>query len=58
MLEQLNKPNFTVHLFPTGNHGLLDAQTGYDDEFPALRGAVPGFYALLGQWLAETVGSE
>lgn len=57
VLEQLNKPNFTVHLFPTGNHGLLDAQTGYDEEYPYLSHSVPGFYQVVAEWLGEIVNS-
>ncbi|MBK9055098.1 MAG: alpha/beta hydrolase [Chloroflexi bacterium] len=55
VLEQLDKPNFTIELFPTGNHGLFDAQTGWDDEFPYLPGAVPGLFTTIETWLAEVV---
>ena len=58
ILEQLNKPNFTVHLFPNGNHGLLEAQTGYDEEYPYLSHSVPGFYQVMAEWLAGIVSSE
>ena len=55
ILEQLEKPNFTIELFPTGNHGLFDAQTGWDDEFPYLPGAVPGLFNTIEMWLDEVV---
>lgn len=58
LLEQIRDAgdkDFTIQLFPTGNHGIVDAMTGYEDEFPLLRGFAPGYFDVMRDWLLAHV---
>jgi hypothetical protein len=45
----------TVRVFDRGNHGLLEARTGYDREVNTLSHYVPGFQDGLVRWIAAHV---
>jgi dienelactone hydrolase len=45
----------TVRVFETGNHGLLEARTGYDREVHELAHYVPGFQDGLVRWIEAHV---
>ena len=46
----------TVRVYPRGNHGLLVARTGFDDEARYLSYYVPGFQQSLVSWIRNRVG--
>ena len=46
----------TVRVFDHGNHGLLEARTGYDREVQTLSRYVPGFQDGLVRWIVGHVG--
>ncbi len=45
--------NFTYRVFPKGNHGLLESETGYNSEIPKLKRFVPGLFQTMTIWLKE-----
>jgi hypothetical protein len=51
--------DYTIKIFPTGNHMLLEARTGAEDEYPALKRFVPEVAPLVLDWLrARGIGSS
>ena len=46
----------TVRVFPSGNHGLLKARTGFDDEARYLDHYLPGFQDSVASWIMRHVG--
>jgi uncharacterized protein len=52
-LEAGGAKDFTIRIFPTGNHMLLEARTGEDNEFPLLERFVPEFGPFLLKWLVQ-----
>lgn len=50
-LQRGGVKDYTVRIFPNGNHMLLEARTGAEDEFPRLQGFVPEYAPLLLDWL-------
>jgi hypothetical protein len=46
----------TVRVFDRGNHGLLEARTGYESEIHELDRYVAGFQDDLIEWIEEQVG--
>ena len=55
-LAEAGNQDATVRVFERGNHGLLEARTGYDHETLALAYYVPGFQDNLVRWIKEHVG--
>jgi dienelactone hydrolase len=49
-------PDATVRVFERGNHGLLEAHTGYEREILALDRYVAGFQDGLIEWIEEHAG--
>jgi hypothetical protein len=49
-------PDATVRVFDRGNHGLLEAETGYEREAWALNRYVEGFQDGLMRWITARVG--
>ncbi len=45
--------NFTYRVFPKGNHGLLESETGYNSEIPRLKRFVPGLFETMTIWLRK-----
>jgi pimeloyl-ACP methyl ester carboxylesterase len=45
--------DFTVVLFPDGNHGLMQCRWGGAAERGGLRGMVPGLYSTIHDWLEK-----
>ena len=43
----------TVRVFPDGNHMLLEARTGADEEYPTLQRFVPEYEPVLLHWLQQ-----
>jgi pimeloyl-ACP methyl ester carboxylesterase len=52
-LKKARNGNFTYRVFPRGNHGLLEAKTGYNSEVPTLRRFVPGLFDTMTLWLSK-----
>jgi dienelactone hydrolase len=48
----------TVRVFDGGNHGLLEAHTGYESELHALNRYVAGFQDGLIAWIVEHAGAR
>jgi len=46
----------TVRVYPSGNHGLLAARTGFDDEARYLSYYLPGFQDSVVGWIRRRVG--
>ncbi len=53
--KKAGNKDFTVRILPEGNHGLLEAETGYDSEFPRLNRYVPGYMDGIADWLLKRV---
>ncbi|MCA1601897.1 MAG: alpha/beta fold hydrolase, partial [Acidobacteria bacterium] len=47
--------NFTYKVFPRGNHGLLESETGSNSEIPRLRRFVPKLFDTMTIWLRNRV---
>lgn len=50
-LNQSGDLQYTIHVFPAGNHALLESTTGSMKEFPFLKRFVPGFLDLMVNWV-------
>ena len=50
-LKTAGNSNFTYRVFPKGNHGLLESETGYNGEIPKLKRFVPGLFETMTIWL-------
>jgi pimeloyl-ACP methyl ester carboxylesterase len=50
-LKTAGNSNFTYRVFPKGNHGLLESETGYNSEIPKLKRFVPGLFETMTIWL-------
>lgn len=50
-LKQSRDPQYTVNIFPGGNHALLESTTGSMKEFPFLKRFVHGFLDLMVNWV-------
>ncbi|HJP60017.1 MAG TPA: prolyl oligopeptidase family serine peptidase, partial [Gemmatimonadaceae bacterium] len=48
----------TVRVFPRGNHGLLAARTGFDEEARHLSYYLPGFQESVVRWIRKRVGGK
>lgn len=56
ILSGMKKPNFTVHMLPTG-HGLLVNPTGVDADDSRSAGLAPELVPAITRWLAASLGS-
>jgi len=45
----------TIKILPKANHGLFEAETGYNTEWPLLRRYVPGYMDGITDWLLKRV---
>ncbi len=45
--------NFTYKVFPKGNHGLLESETGGNSEVPKLKRFVPELFDMMTTWLRK-----
>ncbi len=52
-LQEGEVADYTIKIFPSGNHMLLEARTGTREEYPTLKRFVPGYAPLLLDWLRE-----
>ena len=52
-LQEGNVKDYTIQIFPGGNHMLLEARTGSMEEYPTLKRFVPSYAPLLLEWLRE-----
>ncbi|MCH8267444.1 MAG: alpha/beta fold hydrolase [Acidobacteria bacterium] len=52
-LEEGEVADYTIKIFPSGNHMLLEARTGTQEEYPTLKRFVPGYEPMLLDWLRE-----
>ncbi len=50
--------NFTYRVFPKGNHGLLESETGYNSEIPKLKRFVPGLFQTMTIWLRKRTSAR
>jgi hypothetical protein len=50
--------NFTYRVFPKGNHGLLESETGYNSEIPKLKSFVPGLFQTMTIWLRKRTSAR
>ena len=49
-LEKGGAKDWTIQIYPSGNHMLLEARTGSEEEIPTLERFVPAFAPLLLDW--------
>jgi pimeloyl-ACP methyl ester carboxylesterase len=52
-LKIAGNTNFRYRVFPKGNHGLLESETGYNSEIPKLKRFVPGLFETMTIWLRK-----
>ena len=50
-LKMAGNKDLTVKIFPKGNHGLLEAETGANSEIPKLKRFVPRLFETIRDWL-------
>jgi hypothetical protein len=50
-LDAGRNKSYAIQIFPNANHMLLEAQTGSEEEFPALQRFVPAFQTTVLDWL-------
>lgn len=50
--ESKNK-DYTIKVFPKGNHSLFEAETGGDKERPKLKNFVPGYFETMTDWILK-----
>lgn len=50
--------DYTIRILPKGNHGLLEAETGYTTEWPLLKRYVPGYMDGITDWLRRRISSR
>ncbi len=53
VLREGGNKNYSIKIFPTGNHMLLEAHTGAEDEIPMLQRFVPDYASELAGWLRQ-----
>ena len=53
--REAGNKDYTIRILPKGNHGLLEAETGYGSEFPRLKRYVPGYMDGMATWLLRRV---
>lgn len=58
VFRQSRNRDATVRVFPQGNHGLLAAKTGFDDEARFLSYFLPGFQDSVASWIRKHVGLD
>ena len=58
MLTRAKNPDFTIKVFPEGNHEGFEAVTGYESEFPRLHRYSPGYFRLMNDWIAAHTGTR
>ena len=56
--KETNNKNYTIKVFPKGNHSLLEAETGGDKERPNLKNFVPGYFETMTNWILKRVSRE
>lgn len=54
-LEKGGNKDFTITIFPKGNHGLLEAETGFDKDAPQVKRLVPGYLDGMLNWVLKRV---
>jgi pimeloyl-ACP methyl ester carboxylesterase len=54
-LEKGGNKDFTLLIFPQGNHILLASETGSTNEFPRLKGFLPDYYTTMLGWLRKHI---
>ena len=57
-LKIAENTNFTYRVFPKGNHGLLESETGYKSEIPKLKRFVPGLFETMTNWLRKKTSAR
>lgn len=53
-----NNPRVKFHVFPNGNHALLQSETGSMKEFPQLTRFVPGLFPTMIDWILSNTGAQ
>ncbi|HET7613761.1 MAG TPA: hypothetical protein VFK26_07520 [Gemmatimonadaceae bacterium] len=56
VFRESRNPDATVRVVPQGNHGLLEALTGFDSEARFLAYYLRGFQNSVASWIRERVG--
>ncbi|MFZ0549034.1 MAG: alpha/beta hydrolase [Candidatus Promineifilaceae bacterium] len=51
IIDTDGKSNFSYVVFPNGNHGLWESETGSMADWPYIRELVPGYYDIMLDWL-------
>jgi len=52
-LGRAGNRKFTYRVFPKGDHGLLESESGSNNEIPRLKRFVPGLFEKIASWLRE-----
>ena len=50
-LKTAGNKDLKIKVFPKGNHGLLEAETGANSEIPKLKRFVPRLFEVMSDWL-------
>jgi len=54
-LKKAGNKDFTITIFPKGNHGILEAETGFNSDAPNVKRYVPGYLESMTTWLLKRV---
>jgi uncharacterized protein len=56
-LDKAGNQDHTLVVFPKGNHEVLEAETGFDDEYLRLKRYVPGYFETTINWIQKRVNT-
>jgi pimeloyl-ACP methyl ester carboxylesterase len=51
IIDAAEKTNYSYTVFPNGNHGLWESETGTMADWPYIRELVPGYFDVMIDWL-------
>lgn len=51
IIDEADNTNFSYTVFPNGDHGLWESETGSYADWPYIRQTVPGYFDILREWL-------
>ena len=56
--KKAGNKDYTIRILSKGNHGLLEAETGYGSEFPRLNRYVPGYMDRMADWVLKRMKAK
>jgi dienelactone hydrolase len=57
-LKKAGNKEFTITIFPKGNHALFETDTGFESDYPRARRLVPAYLEAFSNWLTKYMGAS